>query len=52
MKITSKHTCLGLAEIDHAIVEALRYSLEDLFPEMMQTFRKLQVQVGHLHGRT
>ena len=38
MKFTSKHACLGLAEIDRTIVEALRYALEELFPEMMQTY--------------
>ena len=26
MKFTSKHACLGLAEIDRTIVEALRYA--------------------------
>lgn len=31
MKFTSKHACLGLAEIDRTIVEALRYALEELF---------------------
>lgn len=34
MKFTSKHACLGLAEIDRTIVEALRYALEELFPEI------------------
>ena len=38
MNSTMENSVLGLSEISHAIVEALRKALEDEFPEMMQDF--------------